>query len=86
VTILAASGRDDVSNENPVQPAARLVLFGRDLREQVIHVPGGARRRGPFSLHFMTPVLVLLAVAAGEVSRPMQLAILGGVAVNVWGV
>lgn len=40
-----------------------------------------------FSLDFMTPVLVLLAVSAGpRLGRFMRLAILAGVLVNLWGV
>jgi hypothetical protein len=40
-----------------------------------------------FSLDFMTPVLVLLAIGAGErVGWPLRLLILVGVGVNAWGV
>ncbi len=40
-----------------------------------------------FSLDLMTPVLVLLAVAAGQrVDWAMRILILLGVAVNAWGV
>jgi hypothetical protein len=40
-----------------------------------------------FSLDFMVPVMILLAVAAGErVSWPMRGLILAGVLVNAWGV
>jgi hypothetical protein len=40
-----------------------------------------------FSLDFMTPVLVLLAIGAGQrVSRLMRFLIIVGVLVNLWGV
>ncbi len=40
-----------------------------------------------FSLDFMTPVLVLLAVSAGpRMDRSMRLLILAGVLINLWGV
>jgi hypothetical protein len=40
-----------------------------------------------FSLDFMVPVMVLLAVAAGDrISWPMRILILLGVLVNLWGV
>jgi hypothetical protein len=39
-----------------------------------------------FSLDFMTPVLVLLAIGAGErVGWPLRLLILVGIGVNAWG-
>ena len=40
-----------------------------------------------FSLDFMTPVLVLLAIGAGQrVSSPMRFLIILSVLVNLWGV
>jgi len=40
-----------------------------------------------FSLDFMIPVMVLLAVAAGtRVTRPLRGLILLGVLINLWGV